>query len=48
MRVLLDGDQKVTRAMKKQPELFFEIEKKLIRFIDPASAPTVILKGVTP
>jgi hypothetical protein len=46
MSLLLNGDQKVTEAMKKQPELFFEIEKKLIGFIDPANAPTIILKAI--
>jgi ubiquinone/menaquinone biosynthesis C-methylase UbiE len=48
MSLLLEGDQKVTRAMKKQPELFFQIEKKLIRYINPASALTVIVKAMTP
>ena len=48
MSVFLDGDQKVTKAMKKQPDLFFETEKKLIRFIDPTKAPTVILKAMVP
>jgi len=45
MGLLLEGDQKVVKAMKKQPDLFFEIERKLIRFIDPREAYTVILKA---
>lgn len=48
MGLLLEGDQKVTKTMKKQPELFFEVEKKLIRFINPARAPTIILKAMAP
>jgi hypothetical protein len=48
MSVFLDGDQEIIKAMRKQPELFFEIEKKLIRFIDSANAPTVILKATVP
>lgn len=48
MGLLLDGDQKVTRAMKMRPELFFEIERKLIPFIDPNRAQTIILNAKAP
>jgi ubiquinone/menaquinone biosynthesis C-methylase UbiE len=48
MGLLLEGDQKLTRAMKKQPELFFEMERKLIRFTDPRKAYTIILKATVP
>jgi len=45
---LEEGDSKVTKAMKKHPELFFEIERKLIPFIDPRKAHTIILKAIVP
>lgn len=48
MGLLLNGDQRVTKAMKMQPELFFEIERKLIPFIDPRRAYTIILKAIAP
>lgn len=48
MGLLHEGDQKVTKTMKKQPGLFFEVEKKLILFINPARAPTIILKAMAP
>lgn len=48
MGFLLEGDPKVTGAMKKQPELFFEIERKLIPFIDPRKAHTIIVKAIVP
>jgi len=45
MELLLEGNSKITEAMKNQPELFFEIERKLIPFIDPAKARTIIFKA---
>jgi ubiquinone/menaquinone biosynthesis C-methylase UbiE len=45
MGLLLDGDQKTTKIMKMHPRLFFEIERKLIRAIDPRKAYTIILKA---
>lgn len=48
MKLLLEDGETTNDAMKKQPELFFEIEKKLIPFIDPEKAPTFILKAVRP
>jgi hypothetical protein len=48
MGLLLENDQKLTKAMKKQPELFFEMERKFIRFIDPRKAYTIILKATVP
>ena len=48
MNLLLEGHQEIIKAMKKQPELFFEIEKKLIRFINPKGAPTIIMKAIVP
>jgi len=34
--------QKIAKAMKKHPELFFEIERRLIRFINFREAYTII------
>jgi len=48
MKLLLGGEETMKDAMKKQPELFFEIEKRLIPFTDPEKAPTFILKAVCP
>ncbi|MDH5634774.1 MAG: class I SAM-dependent methyltransferase [Candidatus Bathyarchaeota archaeon] len=48
MGLLQEGDQKMTATMKKQPELFFEIERKLIPFIDPRKGHTIILKAEMP
>lgn len=46
MELLLEGNQNIKEAMKRQPELFFEIEKRLIPFINPRKAPTIILKAI--
>jgi ubiquinone/menaquinone biosynthesis C-methylase UbiE len=48
MELLLNGDEVIIRAMNKNPELFFEIEKRLIPYIDPNKAPTIILRAVAP
>mgnify|MGYP001113144622 CR=1 FL=1 len=48
MKLLLEGGETINEAMKKKPELFFEIEKKLILCTDPEKAPTLILKAVRP
>jgi len=46
MKLLLEGNEKIAELMKKQPELFFEIERRLIPFINPDKAPTIIVKGL--
>jgi len=46
MSLLLEGDNKVIETIKKQPELFFKIEKEIMRFIDAKKAPTIILKAI--
>ncbi len=48
MGLVLEGDQKITKAIKKQPELFFQIERRLVRFSDPRKALTIILKATAP
>lgn len=45
MKLLLNGDKTIMGAMKRQPELFFKIEKKLIPLVNPSEAPTFILKA---
>jgi hypothetical protein len=46
MSLLLEGDNKVIETIKKQPGLFFKIEKEIMRFIDAKKAPTIILKAI--
>lgn len=48
MGLLQQGYNKVTTAMKRQPELFFEMERRLVPFIDPRKAHTIILKAMVP
>lgn len=45
MGLFLQGNHRIARAMKERPELFFEIERKMIPFIDPRRANTIILKA---
>jgi len=45
MKLLLNGDKTMITTMKRQPELFFKIEKKLIPLVNPSEAPTFILKA---
>jgi len=46
MSLFLEGNGRIKSAMKECPELFFEIERKIIPFIDPERASTIILKAV--
>jgi len=46
MSLFLQGNDRMKRAMKERPDLFFEIERKMIPFIDPKRASTIILKAV--
>jgi ubiquinone/menaquinone biosynthesis C-methylase UbiE len=48
MKLLLDGDELITKAMKRDPQVFFEIEKRLIPHIIPDKAPTIILRAIRP
>jgi len=45
MELFLDGDPKIVQALKRNPELFFEIEKRLVPYMNPAKAPTMILRA---
>lgn len=47
MGLLLERYEKVTKAMQRQPQLFFEIERKLVPFVDPKKAFTLMLKATT-
>ncbi len=48
MKLLLDGDRAIIEAMKRDPQLFFEIEKRLVPYINPNRAPTIILRATAP
>lgn len=48
MKLLLDGDEAIIEAMKKEPQLFFEIEKRLVPYVSPNKASTVILRATVP
>jgi len=48
MKLLLDGDEAIIEVMKRDPKLFFEIEKRLVPYIDPSRAPTMILRATVP
>lgn len=45
MKLLLGGDQAIIQAMKKYPDLFFKIERRLVPYINPNKAPTLILRA---
>jgi len=48
VKLLLDGDEAIIEAMKRDPRLFFEIEKRLVPYVDPNKAPTMILRATVP
>jgi len=48
MKLLLDGDEAIIEAMKRDPQLFFEIEKRLVPYVNPNKAPTMILRATAP
>jgi ubiquinone/menaquinone biosynthesis C-methylase UbiE len=48
MKLLLDGDRAIVEAMKKNPQLFFEIERRLVPNVDADNAPTMILRATAP
>jgi hypothetical protein len=48
MNLLLNGNPELVKAMKKRPDLFFEIERSLIPYVNPNKAPTIILRAVAP
>jgi len=48
MKLLLDGDKAIIEAMKRDPQLFFEIEKRLVPYVNPNKAPTMILRATVP
>lgn len=45
MKLLLDGDEPIIGTMKRDPQLFFEIEKRLVPYVAPDKAPTIILRA---
>jgi len=45
MKLLLDDNEAVIKMMKEEPEMFFEIERRLIQHVNPQKAPTIILRA---
>jgi ubiquinone/menaquinone biosynthesis C-methylase UbiE len=48
MKLLLDNDKTVIKMMKENPEIFFEIERRLIQHVNPQNAPSIILRATVP
>jgi hypothetical protein len=48
MKCLLDHDEAIIGKMKEDPELFFEIERKLMQYVNVNKAPTMILQAKAP
>lgn len=48
MKLLLDADKDIIEAMKRNPQLFFEFEKRLVPYVNPNYAPTMILRATAP
>jgi len=48
MKLLLDGDKAIIEAMKRDPKLFFKIEKRLVPYVNPNKALTMILRATVP
>jgi hypothetical protein len=46
MKLFLDGDRAIVEEMKENPQLFFDIEKRLAPYLNPATTPTMILKAI--
>jgi ubiquinone/menaquinone biosynthesis C-methylase UbiE len=45
MNLLLKGDRTIVEVMKRDPSIFFEIERRLVPYVDPDKAPTMILRA---
>jgi len=48
MKLLLEGDRAIIEVMKRNPQLFFEIEKRLVPYLNASKAPTIILRATAP
>lgn len=48
MKLLIDGDEAIIEAMKREPQLFFEIENRLVPYVNPNRASTIILRATAP
>jgi ubiquinone/menaquinone biosynthesis C-methylase UbiE len=48
MNLLLKGDRTVVETMRRHPAMLFKIDRRLIPYIDPSKAPTMILRGTVP
>jgi len=45
MKLLAEGNQGKYQCMKERPELFFEVEKRLIPYLNPDKTPTILVKA---
>jgi len=45
MKLLLEADEETASFLKRHPDMFFRIEKKLLPFVAPDKAPTLIVKA---
>lgn len=48
MNLFLKGNPELVKAIKKRPQLFFEVERALVAYVNPSRAPTIILRAVAP
>ncbi len=48
MKLWLEGVKSIVDAMRNNPQLFFEIERRLVQYVDPKMAPTIILRATLP
>lgn len=46
LKLLLEGNEEIVGFMKGQPELFFEIESRLVSYINPDKVSTLIIRGL--
>ena len=47
MKLLLEADEEMVSFLKRRPDMFFIIEKKLLPFVTPPDkAPTLIVKAL--
>jgi len=48
MKLLLEGEKTIVKTMKNHPQIFFEVERRLIPQINPDRASTIIVKALKP
>jgi hypothetical protein len=48
MQPLLDREETIIEMMKRNPQIFFQIEKRLIPYVNPNRASSMILRATAP